>query len=52
MVINGQTGVVGWSYPIAGVYNIYIRATNQLGSATTNYKLTVTGSYSCNAYTR
>jgi hypothetical protein len=51
MVINGNTGVVSWSEPVAGVYQIYIRATNQLATAYTSYKLTVTGSYSCIAYT-
>jgi hypothetical protein len=51
MVINAQTGVVAWSYPIAGVYKITIRATNQMGSRTAFFTLTVTGSYSCIAST-
>lgn len=51
MVINSQTGVVAWSDPVAGVYKITIRATNQLGTKSAYFYLTVTGSYSCIAST-
>jgi hypothetical protein len=51
MVINSQTGVVGWGSAVAGVYNVVIKATNQMGTATTSYTLTVTESYSCTSYT-